>query len=113
MRFIDMHLHTTASDGSCTPSAVCQLAIDKGLAAIAITDHDTVDGVAEAISYVDDRITVVPGIEMSAVYHGVEIHILGFYMDYTNPKLISSLASIKQGRYNRTRKCVPVSEPTE
>ncbi len=101
MRFIDMHLHTTASDGSCTPSAVCQLAIDKGLAAIAITDHDTVDGVAEAISYVDDRITVVPGIEMSAVYHGVEIHILGFYMDYTNPKLISSLASIKQGRYNR------------
>lgn len=101
MRFIDMHLHTTASDGSCTPSAVCQLAIDKGLAAIAITDHDTVDGVAEAISYVDDRITVVPGIEMSAVYHGVEIHILGFYMDYTNPELISSLASIKQGRYNR------------
>lgn len=101
MRFIDMHLHTTASDGSCTPSAVCQLAIDKGLAAIAITDHDTVDGVAEAISYVDDRITVVPGIEMSAVYHGVEIHILGFYMDYTNHELISSLASIKQGRYNR------------
>lgn len=101
MRFIDMHLHTTASDGSCTPSAVCQLAIDKGLAAIAITDHDTVDGVAEAISYVDNRITVVPGIEMSAVYHGVEIHILGFYMDYTNHELISSLASIKQGRYNR------------
>lgn len=101
MRFIDMHLHTTASDGSCTPSAVCQLAIDKGLAAIAITDHDTVDGVAEAISYVDDRITVVPGIEMSAVYHGVEIHVLGFYMDYTNHELISSLASIKQGRYNR------------
>lgn len=101
MRFIDMHLHTTASDGSCTPSEVCQLAIDKGLAAIAITDHDTVDGVAEAISYVDDRITVVPGIEMSAVYHGVEIHILGFYMDYTNHELISSLASIKQGRYNR------------
>lgn len=101
MRFIDMHLHTTASDGSCTPSAVCQLAIDKGLAAIAITDHDTVDGVAEAISYVDDRITVVPGIEISAVYHGVEIHILGFYMDYTNPELISRLASIKQGRYNR------------
>lgn len=101
MRFIDMHLHTTASDGSCTPSAVCQLAIDKGLAAIAITDHDTVDGVAEAISYVDDRITVVPGIEISAVYHGVEIHILGFYMDYTNPELISRLASIKQERYNR------------
>mgnify|MGYP000939109353 CR=1 FL=1 len=48
MRFIDMHLHTTASDGSCTPSEVCQLAIDRNLAAIAITDHDTVDGVAES-----------------------------------------------------------------
>ena len=53
MRFIDMHLHTTASDGSCTPSEVCQLAIDQNLAAIAITDHDTVDGVAEAISYAE------------------------------------------------------------
>ncbi len=107
MRFIDMHLHTTASDGSCSPSEVCQLAIDKGLAAIAITDHDTIDGVSEAISYAkhhnaslpsevvpntkengsafsssgDRHITVVPGIEMSAIYHGVEIHILGFYMD--------------------------------
>ncbi len=101
MRFIDMHLHTTASDGSCSPSEVCQLAIDKGLAAIAITDHDTVDGVAEAISYADNRITVVPGIEMSAIYNGVEIHILGFYMDHTNPELISRLASIKQGRYDR------------
>lgn len=127
MRFIDMHLHTTASDGSCSPSEVCQLAIDKGLAAIAITDHDTVDGVAEAISYAkrhnasltsgadsdgsgngsgfssssDRHITVVPGIEMSAVYHGVEIHILGFYMDYTDPKLISRLAAIKQARYDR------------
>ena len=50
MRFIDMHLHTTASDGSCTPSEVCQLAIDRNLAAIAITDHDTVDGVADAIT---------------------------------------------------------------
>lgn len=127
MRFIDMHLHTTASDGSCSPSEVCQLAIDKGLAAIAITDHDTIDGVSEAISYAkhhnaslpsevvpntkengsafsssgDRHITVVPGIEMSAIYHGVEIHILGFYMDYTDPELISRLAAIKQARYDR------------
>ena len=54
MRFIDMHLHTTASDGSCTPSEVCQLAIDRNLAAIAITDHDTVNGVADAITYADN-----------------------------------------------------------
>lgn len=49
-----MHLHTTASDGSCTPSEVCQLAIDRNLAAIAITDHDTVNGVADAITYADN-----------------------------------------------------------
>ena len=49
MRFIDLHVHTTASDGSFTPSEVCQMALDKGLAALAITDHDTVDGVPEAI----------------------------------------------------------------
>ena len=90
MRFIDMHLHTTATDGSCTPSEVCQLAIDRNLAAIAITDHDTVDGVSEAITYAenwnnrlgpcivsnnssgfsdssDHHIEVVPGIEMSAI----------------------------------------------
>ena len=129
MRFIDMHLHTTASDGSCTPSEVCQLAIDQNLAAIAITDHDTVDGVAEAISYAekhndslatppskystntnpefssgdDHHLTVVPGIEMSAMYKGVEIHILGFYMDYTNQELISKLAAIKQARYDRNQ----------
>ena len=53
MRFIDMHLHTTASDGSCTPSEVCQLASDRNLAAIAITDHDTVDGVADALTYAE------------------------------------------------------------
>ena len=124
MRFIDMHLHTTASDGSCSPSEVCQLAIDRNLAAIAITDHDTVDGVSEAIAYADKwnstlphvksdapssvfsdsrdhHIDVVPGIEMSAIYNGVEIHILGFYMDYKSPELIARLASIRQGRYDR------------
>lgn len=124
MRFIDLHLHTTASDGSCTPAEVCQLAIDRNLAAIAITDHDTVDGVANAISYAetfnktlpraectgsdsrfssseDHHITVIPGIEMSAIYQGVEIHILGFYMDHKNPDLLSRLAAIKQGRLDR------------
>ena len=51
MRFIDLHVHTTASDGSFTPSEVCQMALDKGLAALAITDHDTVDGVPAGPGY--------------------------------------------------------------
>ena len=55
MRFIDLHVHTTASDGSFTPSEVCQMALDKGLAALAITDHDTVDGVPEAIRFMENH----------------------------------------------------------
>lgn len=102
MRFIDLHLHTTASDGSFSSSEVCQMALDANLAAIAITDHDTVSGVPEAVSYTQGKdINLIPGIEMSAIYKGVEIHILGFYMDYQNQELIDHLARIKDIRMQR------------
>ena len=79
MRFIDLHVHTTASDGSFTPSEVCQMALDKGLAALAITDHDTVDGVPEAIRFMKNHqpvpdtqdslpMELIPGIELSCNY---------------------------------------------
>lgn len=104
MKLIDMHVHTTASDGSFTPSEVCSLAMEKELAAIAITDHDTVDGVAEALNYVKENagpLEVIPGIELSSIYNGTEIHILGYYMDYTNPKLNKRLGEVKLARLNR------------
>ncbi|MGN0394083.1 MAG: PHP domain-containing protein [Coprococcus sp.] len=104
MKLIDMHVHTTASDGSCTPSEVCRMAIDKDLAAIAITDHDTVDGVSEALTYIsniDSDIEIIPGIELSSIYKGTEIHILGFYMDYTNPELNKCLENVKKARLDR------------
>ncbi len=104
MKLIDMHVHTTASDGSFTPSEVCRLAVEKGLAAIAITDHDTVDGIAEAFTYVKENaslLEVIPGIELSSIYNGTEIHILGFYMDYTNPELNKRLDEVKLARLNR------------
>lgn len=100
MRFIDLHLHTTASDGSYSPAEVCQMAIQKKLSAIAITDHDTVDGIVEAMNYASE-IEIIPGIELSCKYNDREIHILGFYMDYTNPNLLSTLAAIKEARYKR------------
>ena len=105
MRFIDLHVHTTASDGSFTPSEVCQMALDKGLAALAITDHDTVDGVPEAIRFMENHqpapdtqdplpMELIPGIELSCNYGSREIHILGFYMDYTNPGLLAECARV-------------------
>lgn len=102
MRLIDLHLHTTASDGSSAPSQVCQMALDKNLAAIAITDHDTVDGVKEAINYGSGHdIEVIPGIELSCVYNDTEIHVLGYYVDYDNPDLLNILNEIKQKRLER------------
>lgn len=105
MRLIDLHTHTTASDGSFTPSEVCQLAIDKNLAAIAITDHDTVSGVAEAVQYGAEHsadIEIIPGVEVSCEYQGREIHILGYYMDYMNPALSEPLDAVKEARLKRT-----------
>lgn len=104
MRLIDLHLHTNASDGSYSPTEVCQMANEKNLAAIAITDHDTVDGIQEAVEYCSTHIAnmeMIPGIELSCKYQNREIHLLGFYMDYTNPELLSTLASIKEARYKR------------
>ncbi len=104
MKLIDMHVHTTTSDGSFTPTEVCRLAIQKELAAIAITDHDTVDGISEAVNYTKGTgqpLEIVPGIELSSVYNGTEIHILGYYMDYTNSELNKRLDEVKHARLNR------------
>lgn len=107
MRFIDLHVHTTASDGSYTPSQICEMARNKNLAALAITDHDTIDGIPEAVDYLEQnrigssQMELIPGIELSCNYGPREIHILGFYMDYKNPNLQATLRSMKEARYNR------------
>ena len=73
MKYIDLHVHSTASDGSYTPSELVDYAVKKNLCAFALTDHDTCDGLEEAITYassLDTDITVIPGIELSAEYMG-------------------------------------------
>ena len=102
MERIDLHVHSNASDGSLTPTEVADEAMRMGLSAIALTDHDTVDGVAEILDYTKDKpLEVVPGIELSCYYNNREIHILGFYMDYENPKLQKELAVLKEAREGR------------
>ena len=97
MREIDLHVHTTASDGTCTPTEAVRRASALGLRAIAITDHDNISGHAEAFSAgMDLDIEVVPGIEVSAKYD-VSIHILGYYIE----DLIPILANIVNDRDQR------------
>ena len=110
-RLVDMHVHSNASDGSYTPSEVADLAIDAGLRAIALTDHDTVDGVAEIMEYTADKdIEVIPGIELSAYYKNREVHILGYYMDYNNEGLKNELDAMKKARLERNLKMIELMQ---
>ncbi len=102
-KLIDLHVHSSASDGTLTPEQVVRLAYDKGLSAIALTDHDTVMGVQEAMS-VPLPIEVIPGIELSAGYGEGDIHILGLYVDYKSEKLISISENVIKERDWRNKK---------
>lgn len=98
----DLHTHTTASDGTERPAANVQMAFDAGLGAIAITDHDTVSGVAEALLAGRELgIEVVPGVEISTVANGQDIHVLGYYIDINNEQFLQRLASLRDTRDTR------------
>lgn len=82
MKYVDLHLHTTASDGSLSPAEVVDMAKQAGYAAIAITDHDNTGGLPEAAAAgARLGVEVVPGIELSTEYAGLEVHILGYFID--------------------------------
>lgn len=103
----DLHIHTNASDGLYTPAHVTDRAIKHGLEAIAITDHDTVDGIGEAIrSSHHSHLEVIPGIELSTEYRDLEIHILGFYIDIGHDRLRRLLRELRQSREDRSAKMV-------
>ncbi|HEX7120308.1 MAG TPA: PHP domain-containing protein [Longimicrobiales bacterium] len=86
---IDLHVHSTASDGSLEPAAVVEAAAAGGLDLIALTDHDTTAGIAEAVAAAEGRIAVVPGVEMSSTHGGEELHILGYFVAPDHPALAS------------------------
>lgn len=101
MSFIDLHVHSSASDGTFSPSDVAKLAAASGLSAMALTDHDTVAGVQEAVAAAPASLEVIPGAELSALWKGREIHILGLYLDPTAPLLLSSLEALRAKREAR------------
>ncbi|MCX7855506.1 MAG: PHP domain-containing protein [Anaerolineae bacterium] len=102
---VDLHVHTTASDGSLTPAEVVQLALEQGLAAIALTDHDTIEGLAEAWAAANGTgLEVVPGVEISSDWPVGDFHILGLYVDPWDGPFSECLQSMKAARLQRARK---------
>ena len=102
-KYIDLHTHSLKSDGSMTPAEVVREAKKAGLAAIALSDHDTVDGVREAIAEGEKLgVEIVPAIEFS-VQSETETHILGYYIDIENPLLLRALENVIETRRFRNR----------
>ncbi len=107
MKYIDMHIHTTASDGELSPVEIIDYALSKGLAGVAITDHDTIAGLEAAICYGRKKgMLVIPGIELSTEYKDEEIHILGYGIDYSNPELLNTLEILHNERTIRAEKII-------
>ena len=105
--WIDLHVHTLASDGSDTPVDVVRMAAELGLRAVAVTDHDTFAGLPEAIETgARYGVEVVPGVELSTIYDGVEVHVLGYYMDAGHPRLRAMMARATAERNARNETMV-------
>lgn len=102
MNYIDLHVHSTASDGTFTPARLVQYAIQKGLKAIALTDHDTFAGLEEAFSEAQGTsLELVPGIEFSTEYQGKDIHILGLDINWQQPHIKEAMATFQDARIHR------------
>ncbi len=108
MKPVDLHTHSCKSDGSYTPAQLVDYAVSKGLSAVALTDHDTIDGLDEAISHARaltaagrPSVEVVPGIEFSTEYEKKDVHILGLYISHASPVFRQKLDEFVNSRINR------------
>ena len=104
---IDLHTHTTFSDGTYSPEEIIKLCHKSNLKAIAITDHDTIDGIKYARDIAKElNIELIEGIEFSADYKGIEIHVLGYFLDIENKELLSLLEDLKISRDKRNKELI-------
>jgi len=104
----DLHLHTTASDGRLTPQELVRKAVELKLDVIAITDHDSVEGVPPALEAAQSftQLMVIPGVEINTDVPKGEVHILGYFLNYRNPELNRTLGELRNSRYERGKKMV-------
>lgn len=102
----DLHVHTTASDGRYSPTEIIRKAAEIGLSVIAISDHDTVDGIPEAIAAAREfpLLRVIPALEISTDVSNGEVHVLGYFIDYNNQDFGDDLARMRNSRVERAYK---------
>jgi predicted metal-dependent phosphoesterase TrpH len=105
-RRVDLHAHTIFSDGALTPEAVVARAVERSLAALAITDHDSVEGLEPARLAAGSALELVPGIEVSSSLEGADLHILGYYIDPEDPQLNEALGRFREERVRRMQSMV-------
>jgi predicted metal-dependent phosphoesterase TrpH len=105
---VDLHVHSSVSDGVLSPAGVIDRAAELGLTVIALTDHDNVDGIVPATKAADKytSLTFIPGLEISTDTTTGEVHILGYYIDHTNPELLAALERLRNSRLTRARKMI-------
>lgn len=108
MAKVDLHIHTNASDGKFSSTEIVHKAAELGLQTIAITDHDTVEGIPAAIDAVRSypQLRLIPGVELSTDVDRGEIHILGYFIDYADEEFQASLETMRSSRIVRARKMV-------
>ncbi len=105
---VDLHLHTTASDGRLTPTQLVHLLVQRGLQVVSITDHDSTEGLAQAFEAARQfpQLTLVPGVELSTDVPGNEIHLLGYYVDPENASFQDYLSTFRASRVDRAQRMV-------
>ncbi len=107
MNTIDLQIHSTKSDGTYDPADLVKMAHDAKLETIALTDHDTIDGVWEAAKTGSELgVKVVPGIELSCAFMEREFHVLGFGIDYHHQELLNRLKEFQEERKQKTEKII-------
>ena len=104
---IDLHVHSTCSDGTLSPTELVDYAIQKGLSAFALTDHDCVEGLDTILSYaksLPNAPEIIPGIELSTDENGQEVHMVGLFIDHHNPEFNQYLQEFIESRTTRNKK---------
>ena len=100
-RRLELHAHTHFSDGVLSPEQLVEFALERGVSVLAVTDHDSVEGVAPAIAAAGTRLEVVPGIEISSMLESQDLHMLGYFLDPLSPALLARLARFRDERHQR------------
>jgi predicted metal-dependent phosphoesterase TrpH len=105
---VDLHIHSNASDGKYSPGDIVRRAFSLGLRVISISDHDTVDGIAEALTVAAELrgFTFIPGVEISTDVPQGEVHVLGYFINHRDSRFLSNLNRMKSSRVDRARKII-------